>query len=219
MTMDVVSAVFDAAGRGSPIASVLAFGAGVISSIGPCAAPRYVAIVGIVGRSNPLRRCWAVLAFATGVAVGSVAIVFSSALIARMLMWSSVLYAVLGAAFLAFGAFSLIVQRGEACAHPGPRAVSTGGVFFLGSACALVPSSCCTPLLAGLGTLASTLAPLPLVAVAIGFTLGHLSALLAAVLACTPLERLLARPNVHQAVRTVSSGLLVALGCYYAVLA
>jgi hypothetical protein len=196
----------------------LAFVAGVSGSVGPCAAPRYLAIAGLAGSSSPRSRLRALLAFAVGVTCVSALMVESSAMVFAALAWSGVLYGVLSVAFLVAGTWSLL--RGErACAHDSARVSSSGAAFALGAVCALVPSACCTPFLIGLGTLGANATPSVNAAAGAAFALGHLSALGTVVVGSWPLMRFLADGRARVAARTVGGGLSLALAAYYAVLA
>ncbi len=197
----------------------IAFGAGLTGSVGPCAAPRYVAVTGIAGGSTGATRIRVVAAFIAGVVIASTAAVFSSALLIRALALSYQLYLGLSLAFFTYGAWELLAQREHRCKALRARAASMGGAFTAGAMCALLPSPCCTPVLLGLGWLPASAGLLWSAAVATAFACGHLLPLIGITLGAEPLARAFSSGEAREAARTVGAGLALALGAYYAVLA
>jgi cytochrome c biogenesis protein CcdA len=197
----------------------LAFMAGVSGSVGPCAAPRYLAVVGLAGSSPARSRFRILLAFALGVTCASVLLVESSAIVFATLAWSGALYVALGLVCLVAGGWTLLFGGERSCAHDASCVASSGASFAVGAACALVPSACCTPFLIGIGTMGATATVTANAAAAAAFALGHLGALAIVVAGSSPLMRLLANARVHEAWQTVGAGLSLALAAYYAVLA
>jgi len=198
----------------------VAFAAGVAGSIGPCAAPRYLALAGLAGGAETKTRLRTLAAFIAGVVCGSAAVVTSTTLLTRALQWSSPLYASLSALFVAYGVFALFFRREHRCSAVRTRVASFGGAFGVGAACAALPSPCCTPALLALGAVGSASPSVAFGAVIAGaFAMGHLLPLIAVSLAADPMAKAFSARNAQGAVQTVGAGLSIALGAYYGVLA
>jgi cytochrome c biogenesis protein CcdA len=197
----------------------MAFGAGLAGSIGPCAAPRYLAVAGLAGGADGIARARTLATFIAGVMTGSVAAVFSSGLLARALALESQLYLMLSVVFCGFGAWMLFVSEQHRCEKRHTAVTVTGGAFAAGAMCALVPSPCCTPVLLGLGALAASSLSWWSALLAVCFAAGHLLPLGVVALGAEPLARTLVSDSTRSAARYVGAGLALALGAFYGVLA
>ncbi len=198
----------------------LAFAAGVAGSIGPCVAPRYLALAGLAGGAAASARVRAAGSFIAGVLSGSVAIVAAGSLLIGAFNRSAQLYALLSVAFAAYGIWSLLHRDARPCHEPRERAASLGGTFLVGATSALLPSPCCSPVLLGLAALSAGSSDiLHVVALAAAFSFGHVLPLAAASLTLAPLLATCTGNRARGAVRTVGAGLCVALGALYAILA
>jgi thiol:disulfide interchange protein DsbD len=207
--------------------------AGVISSIGPCVAPRYIALASVV---NGRRRGWTIIAFVAGIVTAYTALGCAAGLLGEVARNASVLDVILAVA-LAIAGLVTLLRRSQHHAHdrqcrhghtsirddgsgnerPSPR---LSGIFCLGAASALVVSPCCTPIVAAVVAFPA-LEPSALgrAALLAAFALGHATPLLlmgsCGSLAVTRLQRWTASP----APSVVSGSLMLGLGAYYGALA
>ena len=185
---------------------------GAMSSIGPCAAPRYVALSALL--TSPGSSKLKVGAFVAGVLIGTAALVLSTRAVILAASASPLTYWLLAAGLVVI-AFWMLASREHDCRL---RPLSTGAALVLGASTTLLVSPCCTPVLLALGALAAMQAsPWAALAAAFAFAVGHIASLLILV----PFMRLRRRAfaTFETALRTLGAGLLLALGSYYAVLA
>lgn len=221
--IDVLGDALAAAAARSVLAYPLVFAAGVVTSVGPCAAPRYVAVAAL---AQAARRPWAVTsAFVAGL-VGAYVVLGCAAGTAGAL-WSAsrAVYAALAVALAASGVVTLARANGGEHAHrpalgeaaPG---ASVGGTFLLGASGALVVSPCCTPVVAGIAGLTLTSGrAADGVALLVAFACGHALPVVAAGALGTRPCGALRRAAASQAPAVVAGGLMLALAAYYGTLA
>lgn len=219
--MDVVESLLAALGHESPAAPALAYGAGVLTSAGPCLAPRVAAIAGMAARVPAERRVQLHLCFVGGLASAYALIAASVVLLARLTAASPYVYALLAAALCAYGIKSVLDTRGD-CHHElrASAAPSLGCAFVVGAGYALIVSPCCTPVIAAIAT-AGSMAPSPVLAasVALMFGFGHASPVLVGSLGVARLSGA-TRALAHRSELSVVSGaVMIALGGYYGILA
>ncbi len=193
--------------------------AGLATSVGPCVAPRYLALATLVGHRRPFVP---VLAFVGGIVVAYVALGSTAAIVGAVIANVAAIDVVLAVALIA-GGLATIIAEPHACAHAieaTPARSRASGAFALGAGSALVISPCCTPLLAafaGLGAFDRD--PLLAGAYLAAFALGHAAPLaLAGVLGGAFAHRI-RRLTATAAPAVVSGTLMIALGAYYGVLA
>jgi cytochrome c-type biogenesis protein len=199
----------------------MVFAAGVVTSAGPCVAPRYVAVAALVNAARSPGRV--IAAFIAGLVGAYVALGLAAGALGALWSTSSVLYAVLAVALGAGGVLTLL--RGGPHPHAPAatvttRAVNLGGTFLLGASSALVVSPCCTPVvaaIAGLTMLGGRTSEG--VALLVAFAVGHALPLLAAGALGTRVAALLGRLSTSAASAVVSGSLMLALAAYYGVLA
>ncbi len=224
--IDPVAASMLALTSRSPAAFGLVFAGGLLSSVGPCIAPRYVAIAAIAGRDR--RPIVPTAAFVGGLIAAFLALGFAGGLLGTLGSASSTIDVMLAIALLAAGCHALVraephSHAADCCRPVDPKSgerQSIGAVFLLGAASALVVSPCCTPMIATV-VATSTAAGEPLVGAALvaSFGVGHALPLFftgqigAVVARCAP------RAMREQGPAIVSAVLMLALGIYYAVLA
>jgi cytochrome c-type biogenesis protein len=217
---DLLGEALASVARRSELAYPLVFLAGVSSSIGPCVAPRYVAITALASTSRrPIR---IVGAFLTGVIAAY--LVLGLALGAIGALWSNsrLLYAALAVA-LGTGGIVTLLRSDAPCAHhvgAPRRAASSGGAFLLGASSAFIVSPCCTPVIAaiaGFTTFAGRTAEGA--GLLIAFALGHALPLLVAGACARTFARLFSSVATSPAPSVVGAALMVALAVYYGVLA
>jgi cytochrome c biogenesis protein CcdA len=200
------------------LAPATAFAAGAMSSFGPCAAPRYVALASIVNGTEPKVRFARIAAFAAGLCCCSTALAFGARLLWAAGSASQWIYAALAAVFAAYGVRTLIVRR-TACTHRSAPSASVSAAFLIGSSFAFVFSPCCAPVLVALATFGTAANPGMSPAVAGAFVAGHaLPVVLIGSVAGLGqvLER---RFPLEEPVRVTSGALMLAISAYYGVLA
>lgn len=212
---DPFTVALAASGAHRASAFVLALGAGLASSAGPCVAPRLLAAsaFGTQGLRASLRRAAAMQA---GLTCGSGLLGSGASVLAQAARHSGVTYAVLAAVLAVCGARSLFPR--SMCGHGESRAnVSLSSAFLVGGSFALIVSPCCTPMILGIALFAgNTLYGTALMA---AFSLGHGALLFAGVLGAQRLRRFVQTPALRGAAACVNGTVLLALGGYYAVIA
>lgn len=220
--IDPATAALNAAAMTSPAGLAVVFGAGALTSIGPCIAPRYVAVAALAGSARhpavTLATFLGGLIFAY-VALGSLAGAFS-------VLWnvSSRIDAILAVGLFAGGLVTIVRATPHArCATKTASAQShatVSGPFLCGAGSALVISPCCTPIIATIVTVSgSSGRPLFGALLMAAFALGHAAPLFIAGLANARLQHVFARFTASQAPAVVSGSLMISLGCYYGVIA
>jgi cytochrome c-type biogenesis protein len=216
---DVVAAALRAAPAGGAVAYPLAFAAGVITSVGPCVAPRYVALAALI---QAAARPWCIAgAYLAGLVAAMVAIGLAVDALNALRAASMVMNLVLAATLAVAGVVTLARGGRALHRHAGRHAsVGVGGVALLGASGALIVSPCCTPILAAIAGLTVTAGRFgsgtALLAV---YALGHALPLLLTTAAGTPLADTFARLAGSDAPATVSGTLMLALASYYGLLA
>jgi cytochrome c biogenesis protein CcdA len=213
---DPVSAAISATAARSLWAPALAFVAGVVTSIGPCVAPRFVAVAALTTAGGTGR--WRIVAaLVAGLCVSYVAVGMAGGILARVSAISTYVYACASAACLAFGVRELLRSPSAPCARHCAAPSSSAPAFLLGASFALVTSPCCTPAIVVLGTLAATQASVAFGALTIAaYALGHALPLAAAGFGWQRGAAWL--PN-QGSLQTVGGALMIALAGYYGVLA
>jgi cytochrome c biogenesis protein CcdA len=218
--IDPVSLSVDAVAHGDAARLPLVAFAGVVTSVGPCVAPRYIAIAAVLGNG---RRTLTIAAFVAGMLTAYGALAFGAGLLGAVAGGASALYAVLAVALVVGGLVTLV--RSPACDHAHharPKAAPhrLSGVFSLGAASALVVSPCCTPVVAAVIGMTAGSADAPARAMLLGaFALGHAAPLFLAGSLGALCDRPLRAWNASPAPAVVSGALMLALGGYYGMLA
>ncbi len=192
------------------VALALACAAGAASSIGPCVAPRYLALAAFA-RGNIRTRMPVLASFTAGTVAGYAALAATGGAVSAIVRHSPMLYAVM-AVVLAVSAIATLMRDDICCTHATvPR--SLGGIALLGMSSALVVSPCCTPAVLAFGALFVSGSHVSAALLAAAFAAGHLA----------PLGLLLLPVRVSlpdsRAAGTVSAGVTLALGAYYGLLA
>jgi thiol:disulfide interchange protein DsbD len=220
--IDVLGEGLRATATRSAFAYPLVFAAGALTSAGPCAAPRYVAVAAL---ANAPQRPWRVAgAFIAGLAAAYVAFGLAAASLATLWASSRAIYAGLALAMIASSVVTLFREPHAGCADrcddEARTRVSLGGTFLLGGASALVVSPCCTPVLAAIaGLTASSGRAADGVLLSLTFACGHAAPLAAVGALGARFAASLSRWSGSHAVATVSGALMFALGAYYGALA
>lgn len=194
---------------------VLAAGAGISTSVGPCIAPRYLAMVGATSGRDRAACVRVLSAFVFGSVLGYWLVANVAAVAARALAVSAYVYGVIAAVLVASALVSLARGEKHHCAEA-PSQASLGGILLLGATTALTVSPCCTPMLVALGVMAVH-QPIDATLEVLCYSAGHLAPLGVAALAGGTFSRFPARFSL--AMTTVAAGITLGLGLYYAVLA
>jgi thioredoxin:protein disulfide reductase len=217
--IDPVALSIDAIGRGDAGRLPLVALAGAVTSLGPCVAPRYVAVAALLGER---RRAFTIAAFIAGMVTAYTVLGFGAGLLADIAGHASALYIALAVALAAGGIITLC--RGSACDHShdtignGGEPHRLSGVFCLGAASALVVSPCCTPILAAVAGMSVDANPATRAELLAAFALGHAAPLFAAGTLGTLCVRMLRAWNASPAPAVVSGALMIALAAYYGLL-
>ncbi|HXP92446.1 MAG TPA: cytochrome c biogenesis protein CcdA [Candidatus Binatia bacterium] len=194
--------------------------AGVLSSFGPCVAPRFIALAACVAQAP--RPKIILVTFVAGLVAAYASFGIAASLLGAARVFSSVIYAAVAAGLLA-GGLTTIVQAGhesDGARRARDRAErSLGGVFLLGASFAFVTSPCCTPIVAmilaytsmvGFGFYGAALLAI--------FALGHALPLIAYGTMSGRVADSLRRFALRQAVSVTSGALMIGLAGYYGLL-
>lgn len=172
--IDPTSAALRALAARNGWAPAIAFAAGALGSLGPCVAPRMLAIAALTVDKPPNRGAGVVAVFAAGIIAAYSALALGGTLLWQALRYSAYAYAVVATIMAAAGIAALVRKPGCGRAPDALPAGSMSSVFLLGATSVATFSPCCTPLIAAAVVYAQgtglTLAWLTLV----GFALGHM---------------------------------------------
>jgi cytochrome c biogenesis protein CcdA len=196
----------------------LLFVTGAATSVGPCIAPRYIAIAALLDRDP--RRMRTIVAFLAGLVLAYACLGFGAGVFATVSAHASTIDAVLAAALVGSGVLT-IVRPARTCAHgaPAPVPARLSGVFALGAASAFVVSPCCTPIVAAaVGLAAFDRDPVAGALAVTAFALGHALPLFFAGTLGSFIHRIFGGSDARSATATVSGTLMIALGGYYGLL-
>lgn len=212
---DPIDAAMRAIGTGSAAAVPLAWVAGAVFSMGPCTAPRMIAIVSLAAKAEPRARFAIVASFIAGLAVAYASFGVFATLLGAVSGLTHWVYLAVGLALGLAGALTLVrTGHGHSCSTSRPQ--SLGAVFLLGSGFALVISPCCTPILiAVLSYCAQTRNVAYSVVLLSAFAMGHSLPLLFAALAATRAGRFVSNLALGQSTEVVSGALMIFLSGYY----
>ncbi len=224
--IDAAAAAVQAVSAGSPAAAGLVFAAGALTSIGPCVAPRYVAVAALA--QSAARPGLTLAAYVAGLIGAFTALGFAAGSLGMLWSMSGALYGVLAVSLVVSGGVMLVRAAppaahavcGNAALEPHDgRSRSLGAVVLLGAAGAFVVSPCCTPVLAAAGATSAALGK-PLVGALLlaCFAAGHALPLIVAGSASAAVSRL-AGSRFAQASAIVGAVLTIALGAYYGIIA
>jgi len=187
-----------------------AFAMGLTTSIGPCMAPRFLALRAIVTHAAGRERWWRVACFMAGLLCAYALLATVASLVWTIAEISRYAYLALGTAF-SIVALRMLTAH-ESCAHETAPRLSRGSAFFTGGALGFIVSPCCTPVAAIAANITMAGGSMGSAALAASaFAAGHL-----APLAATGVRSLRLSGSASA---TISAGLSMALACYYWVLA
>jgi cytochrome c biogenesis protein CcdA len=217
---DPLAAAMHAVATRSVEAPVLIMLTGLLSSVGPCVAPRFVAVAGLAAKRSRRDALALALAFIGGIAIAFMSFGVAASLLGRMMSISHVIYGGLTVALFVVGLLAL--WREPMCSHRSgrERTTSLGGALLLGAFSAFVVSPCCTPVLVAILAYTSAVGDPVYGALLLGaFSIGHAAPLLIAGFGISAAGSTIRRSGVAQAAGVVGATLTMALAGYYAVLA
>ena len=190
--------------------------AGLATSIGPCVAPRYIAMIGICAGKPWLARMRVAGALGFGMLLGYLLLANVAALLTRALSLSYVFYWVMSSSMVVAALVTILRSEQHQCKAADQSVETLGGAFLLGISSCLVLSPCCSPVVAGFGAFSTSSAVTPNLLV-VAFCVGHFAPLISG--AASP--RILPRFSgvFAGAGAIVSAGLLACMGVYYGLLA
>ena len=222
---DLISDALGAAASRSVWAPALAAAAGVATSFGPCAAPRFAVAAGLIAQRSGLRRAVTVASLVGGLCAGYVGLGIAGGAAGLLARYSTIAYWCVSALLIASGINALVRAHASASCDAGcsvrDKPAAAGAGFAAGIGFAAVLSPCCGPLAAAIAGLTSasgsTIATAEILA---AFAVGHSLPLIAFAGAYARIEGLVhrARPALSAA-STVGGALMVAMGAYYGLLA
>lgn len=214
--IDPQTAVQDAFAHPTFGAFASVFCGGLITSIGPCIAPRYIAITALTGTER--RTILPISVFAIGLLCAYVSLGWISGALGFLVKASAVIYAILAVGLVIGGLWTLVgLARNHAHSATPPQ--SLGAVLLLGMASAFVASPCCTPIVASVVSYSAIVGkPAFGATLLFVFALGHIAPLAAIAFLGGPLRATLDRLAHAQAPAIASGVLMLALGLLYGVL-
>ena len=198
----------------SPLALPAFFALGAITGIGPCVAPRYIALAALAQR---VRRPWRIGAtFGLGVVTAYVTIGMGAGVLGALRAWSTAIDLSLAVALAIAGGVTLWRDE-RAHRHAACAPASAGGVYLLGATSALGVSPCCTPVVAAIAGFSGLDGhPIEAMLLLTAFAAGHALPIAAAVALGTRSMQALARLGTTTAGGVVSGTLMIALAGFYA---
>jgi cytochrome c-type biogenesis protein len=205
----------------SAYAPLLVFAAGAVTSIGPCVAPRFIAVAGLAAGKSRRQTVMLVASFIGGLTSTYAAFGAVTSLLGRATQLSAYTYSAVALALAAGGVVTLWRDRaGCGGAHGYRLGFGCGGTLLLGASFALVVSPCCTPLVLAILTYTSAAGSVAYGSILLAcFALGHAFPIAAVAFGTHGITRLLQRHSVQQAAAMVSGTLMLGLAGLYAVLA
>jgi cytochrome c biogenesis protein CcdA len=215
--IDILDAALNAVAGRSPIALPLLFAGGVATSLGPCAAPRYIAVAAFSNASS--RPLVPTTLFIAGLIGGYICLGCAASALGALHIWSTWVY--LGLAIVLGVAGLVTLLRRHDHGDAAQRSVAgSGSAFLVGATSVLVMSPCCTPIVAGIAglTIASGRASDGAGLLA-SFALGHAAPLAAAALLGDRVRRAAHRMADSPAPAVIAGTLMLALGAYFGTIA
>jgi len=206
----------------SAYAAPLAFASGLVSSIGPCMAPRFLAIAGLAGGKPRAKGFTLVFSFISGIVLVYAAFGAASSLFREAARYSAWTYGVVALALAVGGTLALWRDDECGCRRPAGffAGAGAGAAFLLGASFALVVSPCCAPLVVGILAYTSASGDVLYSSFILAcFALGHVLPILAAAFGVNGATAIFQRYTVRAGATVVSASLMLGLAGYYAVLA
>jgi cytochrome c biogenesis protein CcdA len=215
--IDVVSVTLDAVARHDLARLPLAALCGIGTSVGPCMAPRYIALAALLESAAKPHRTLA--AFLLGLLGAYATLGFGVGLLGYVWAYAALTYGILALLLGGFGLWTLL-RPAVGCVHPRPDGARLAPPFVLGALSASIVSPCCTPVVAAIaGFAAFDRAPFVCAAFLASFALGHVAPLLVTSNVGASVRARVARWDASYAPATVAGALMLALAGYYGLLA
>lgn len=218
---DVYGSAIAALQQQSRTAAVLVFLAGIASSIGPCVAPRFIALSACMSSSR--RPELVVGAFMVGLIAAYVSFGVVASLLGSITQISTFVYIVVAIALFIGGVRTLTKADTHCHTHDDTASIkekSLGGIALLGASFAFVVSPCCTPLVAAILAYTSSVGHPAYGALLLGlFAIGHASPLFLIGSLGAKIMKIFKNDTYGQAISVGSGSLMLFLAVYYAVLA
>lgn len=199
--------------------AVGAFAAGLFTAAGPCVAPRFAAVAGLTSGKSTGEAMKLGVTFCAGLLLGYASFAAAAWVFQSALQYSHLLYSAIACAFAAAALRPFVLRK---CSHENPAqpAVSAGSALLLGVSLALVVSPCCAPAILALTAYAAADGNAAHAALLLAcYATGHALPLLAFAGAAQKCASVFAALATARATGLVTSGVLLALAGYYAVLA
>ena len=197
-------------------APALVFITGVLTSSGPCSAPRFVAAAGLAANAGAVEVMKRITSLTAGLVTAYAGLACIASLAGRIGLLSAYVYAALGCALVVTALCAIARSPREHCCN---RMQSAGSCFFLGASFALMVSPCCTPVVLAIIAYCSAAGNVAYGSVLLAcFALGHAVPLFALGVGAQRITRLTMSATGREAYRLGSSILMLALGAYYLVL-
>lgn len=199
--------------------AVGAFTAGIATCAGPCVAPRFAAVAGLTAgktRAQAVKLC---ACFAAGLLLGYASFAAAAWIFRAALQLSHVLYAGLACGF---GIAALLRLFSRQCTHESfVRPITgAGAAMLLGCGLALVVSPCCAPVIVAVVAYAAADGNASHAAMLLAcYAAGHALPLLALAGAAQKFAAAFTLLATARATALVTSGVLLGVAGYYAVLA
>jgi len=220
--VDLVGTLLQRAAGPAAWPPLAGFGAGVVSSFGPCAAPRFFALINLTAGEAGLRRWARIGSFVAGLCGSYVLLGSIAGALGYLNDGSTYAYAILGTGLICCGLAAIVrTPRGHACAtaRPAARNAPLGTAFVAGLVFVGVGSPCCGPIVAAVAGTGLAGGAAQNAALLGAFALGHATPLVAAACGWVRLGNVLAARVPTSALATVGGAVMMALGSYYALLA
>lgn len=220
--MDLIAAAIRAVSVGSPAAVALVLGAGVASSFGPCAAPRFVAMASLASDCTVAQGRRITMAFVAGLAAAYASFgVFASA-IGRITELSPYIYGAV-AFGLASAGIATLFRRSNGCVGrtlPVSANASLGRSFLFGASFAFVISPCCTPIVMAILAYCTNIHSIAYAAGLLAlFAVGHALPMFILSGSVGTISAFAHRLHLEEPLQIIGGSLMLALSGYYLCLA
>ena len=191
----------------------------MVTSAGPCVAPRFAAVAGLAAGKSRSHAVKIGTAFCAGLVLGYASFAAAAWIFHAALQYSQLLYAGMACAFAGAALVPLLRStcRHDVVVH---RVTSVGGAMLLGLGLSLVVSPCCAPVIVAVVAAAAADGNVPHAAVLLAcYAAGHAMPLLVLAGVAQKSAAAFSAFATARATTLVTSGVLLGLAGYYAVLA
>ena len=220
--MDPLGAAIQAVSAGSPSALALVLAAGVVSSFGPCAAPRFVAMAGLAADCTVTQGRRVSMAFVAGLAAAYASFGVFASSIGRITDLSPYIYGAV-ALGLACAGIATLLRQPSGCVGHAPLVsanASLGRSFLFGASFAFVISPCCTPIVIAILAYCTNIHSVAYAASLLGFfAVGHALPMFILSGSIGAISGFARRRHLDEPLKIVGGTLMLALSGYYLCLA